>query len=66
MRYNVVNECITATKEVNTGLRFDVDPLNILEDNADFSDISEFLHSEAHDVQQRVSITIHEELYSFV
>jgi hypothetical protein len=64
MRYDLFNECITVTKETGVRLRFDGDPLNIRENTADFTTISEVLHSEAHDVQQRVTFVINEEMYS--
>jgi hypothetical protein len=66
MRYDLFNECITTTREVGAGLRFDQDPLNIRENTADFTTPSEILHSETHDVQQRVTFIISEELYSLV
>ena len=53
MRYDLFNECITATKELNARLKIDTDPLNIREICADFTTPFEILHSEAHDVQQR-------------
>ena len=65
MRYNLFNECITTTKETGARKNFDNDPLNIRENCREFSTTFEILHSETHNVQQRVTFTSNQELYSY-